>query len=595
MSLSVDIVQNAWKVAATKYAEKNGAFRLGTASQFLPFLISDRNRAAAGFSTSEFNRNDKGNTVVKVKQLKRAAPNQPSVNTDNGFCGIGGDTISYVTNTYELNRKTVATITIDQNLVSCNEETRQRVIADSYKALINDATTKLAIEVEKEAFAKTGANKYRHIGGLPTLDGTPRFAGEALPLFMASDNRINYTGNEKLDRDRMLGGLMDYVLLGNTLGRSYARMQSISGLADDGFNYGMLDQIQQARFLFSDNISTNTQIQQPLLALEAGAFQFVPFAEFAISPEINVGFGITKTSIVDPVFGLTWNLIEQVLPCEGRRSKTNIILELEWTLISAPVCAINDPRRDGTNGAYLYTVACSDDTICTLEAAESVLHYNAALRPECAINTDPICNDGCNVALSAYISNDGEDYIVTANPIVSLGAAIVSYAWLVDGAPYGGNTQGISIDNSTLFGGEVIQVTVTDSLGCVAVNTLVVDKECPIPTYSLKIGAAAAAPVANGDVVAAGAITAGATLRLSIANDAGANTDLELVALAASGTGIAAVTIPTLPLAVAAAGSVNADVTAKAAVGVYQVIYIATSNDCNDPVFTLTVNYSVVL
>jgi hypothetical protein len=594
MSLSIDIVQNAWRLAATKYANNNGAFNLGTPSQFLPFLISDRNRAAAGFSTSEFTRNDKGNTVVKIKQLKRAVPNQPSPNTDNGFCGIGGDTISYITNTYELNRKTVASITIDQNIVTCSEESRQQAVADSYKVLINNATTKLAIEVEQEAFAKIGGtNQYRHIGRLPTLDGTPRYAGEALPLFRASDNRINYTGNEKLDRDRMLGGLMDYVLLGNTLGRSYARMQSISGLADDGFNYGMLDQIQQARFLFSDNISTNTQIQQPLLALEAGAFQFVPFAEFAISPEINVGYGITKTSIIDPVFGLTWNLIEQMLPCEGRRLKTNIILELEWTLISAPVCAINDPRRDGTNGAYLYTIACSDDTICTLEEAKSVFNYNAAILPQCAPNADPICNDGCNVALSGYISNDGDDYIVTANPIVSQGAAVVSYAWLVDGAPYVGNTQSISIDNSTLFGGEVIQITVTDSLGCVAVNTLVVDKQCPIVGYSLKVGAAAANSVVNGDTVSLGTITASTVLKLIITNDVGANTAINLVALTASGNGVASLTIPTLPLSIAAAGSANIDVVAKNTTGTYQIVYTVTSNDCNDPVFTVTVNYSI--
>lgn len=599
-NVTQDTLQNSWKVWARAYAQSNGAYRPRFISQFVPFLVSQRNRnAMSGQVVSvgrnllqqAVNSNDKGLYSAVVKWRKYAAIDLVGPDTSTGYCGLSGEGVEYDIQAFALNKRTVAMAKFDGNINQCSEETRQQAQNDVFQSLLEKALTTFALQVEKEAFAKTGASTYRHIGALPTIDGTPRPAGEDLPLFRASNaSEMNFLGDRKLDRDRALGGLQDYAYFGDFMAKAYAKARDISRPTNDaGYDFSMLQELQTARFLFSDQMHTNTGLQHPLLVLEPGVMQLVTFAEFAQAPESISGF--SKTSIIDPVFGLTWNLIEKIEPCDdGRRFSTNYILEIDWALISAPTCSVGDLRRDGTNGAYLYNIVCSDDTICDLTPVKGLYETNPSAINACADQDATVCNGGCNVALSAGIS--GDDYIVTANAVPSLGATISTYAWLVDGAPAGGNTPSLTLDNLITTGGTVITVTVTDSLGCVATNEIVVDKECPNSLYLLTVGGAPTGGWSNGDTYAAGTIAAGAAIVFTVGNDV--SSEVALNVFTASITGDAATqSIPAVPAVLAAGDNFAMTATAEATTGNYSVTFNVTSDDCDHPAFELTVTYSI--
>lgn len=598
-NVSQDVLQNSWKVWGRAYAGENGAYRSRNLSQLVPFLVSTRNRNAMAGETVQVGRNilsqalnssDKGLYSAVVKWRKYANIDVFSPDTNTGYCDLDGDGVEYNIKSYALNKRTVATAKFDGNINQCSEEDRVRGRNDVFQALLEKALTTFAIQVEKEVFAKTGATSYRHIGGLPTLDGTPRPAGEALPLFRASNaSEMNFLGDRKLDRDRALGGLMDYVMFGDFMAKAYAKARDISRPTNDaGYDFSMLEELQTARYLFSDQMHTNTGLTHPLLLLAPGAIQLVTFAEFAQAPESAAG--MTKTTVTDPLFGLQWNLIEYVKICEGRRFVTEYTLEIDWAIISQPTCEMGDARRDGTNGAYLYDIVCSDDTICDLTPIKALYEANAKAINACADVNATLCNSSCNVALSGGVS--GNEYLVTASAVPSVGATIVTYAWLIDGVPVGANEPVLGIANDTVFGGEVINVTVTDSLGCVSTNSFVIDKSCPRPTYSIKIGNGSPAVVSNGQVVAGGAIADGTAIALIYANDAAAVEDFVLSALDITGD-FASTTIPAMPETVAAGGDSNATATVGTVAGDYSVTFTVASNDCNEPAFTVTVEYSL--
>lgn len=593
-----DVLQNSFKVWGRNYAMSNGAYRPRFISQLVPFLTSTRNKNAMQGQIVSVGRNDlaaalasddKGLYTAVVKWRKYADIDVVSPNTNSGYCDISGNGVEYGAKAYSLNKRTVVTMPFNGNINQCSEETRAQNLSDTFQALVEKAVTTFALQVEKEVFAKTGAG-YRHIGGLPTLDGTPRPAGESLPLFRASNaSEMNFLGDRKLDRDRALGGLQDHVFFGDFMAKAYAKARDISRPTNDaGYDMSMLDELATARYLFSDQMHTNTGLTHPLLLLAPGALQLVTFAEFAQAPESISGFN--KTSIVDPVFGLTWNLIEKIEECEGRRFVTNYFLEIDWAIISQPTCDMGDKRRDGTNGAYLYDIVCSDDTICDLTPVKGLYETNPNAINACADQDATFCGTACNVALSGGVS--GNEYLVTANAVPSLGATIVTYAWLVDGTPTGGNEAVLGINNDTLFGGEVINVTVTDSLGCVATQSFTVDKSCPRPTYYIKIGGGAPAIVSNGQNVPAGAIADGAEIKLIYTNDVAAVEDFVISDLTITGD-FASTTIPTLPETIAAGGDSLAVATVGTAVGSYQLTFTVASNDCNEPAFVVTVDYDL--
>lgn len=591
-TISVDVIQNSWKVGQRLYAEQGGMFQSRIASRMLPFLISNRNRAGVSFANvgaraldGAVSRDSKGLYTAVVKW-----PKYLDFEADNttDLCSVG-DGLQYLVRTHALNKRTMFSTKIDRNLNQCSEEEIQRYIADTQKAFIEAATSKLAQQVEAEVFAKI-AGGYRHIGGLPTLDGTPRVAGEDLPLFLASDaSRINYAGDRILDRDRSLGGLMDYVFFGDYRAKAYAHARDISAGGDQAYNFSLLDELQTARFLFSDQMTSNTGLQNPLLVLAPGAIQFVSFAQYEQQPQTLPND--VRTIITDPIYGLKWNIVTKIdNDCNNEFFNTELTVFIDWAIISNPQCEIGDKRRDGTNGAYLYNIVCSDDTVCDLAPVKNLYTTAPVAIPSCADQDATVCGGGCNVALSAGIS--GDDYIVTANAVPSLGATISTYAWLVDGAPAGGNTQSLTLDNLITTGGTVITVTVTDSLGCVSTQSLIVDKDCPNTFYSLTIGGSPVGGLLNDATIAAGTIAAGAAIVFTVGNDVSSEVDMNV--FTASITGDAATqSIPAVPAVLAAGDNFAMTATAEATTGNYSVTFNVTSDDCDDAAFELTVTYSI--
>lgn len=604
MSLSPELLQNSWKVASRSYINRTGEpMRVAIESQFMPFLISTRNRAANTIATAAANNlrrvvNADGKDVyeVVVKWPQKLDANAPRQDTSNGFCGIDGQSITYNAKNYYLNRVTSASVLIDGNIGYCSEETRQQYMDDHYQALVQSAVFNLARDVEDEFFAKISPTQYRHIGNLPTLQaGTPRLAGESLPLFQLTNSRINGVGDQILERDRELGGIMDRVFISDYSLKAYINYKEMSGLNDNGFDFSKLMEINRAGYLRSNRIQNNTGLQRPVLSLPVGAVQFVSVAEFGINPEQSGD--LTKTAVTDPVFGLQWNLITQTIPCEGRHLKTQMTLELVWALVVNPTCDPNDLRLNGTNGIHMYNIVCTDETVCSLPRIDALYNSASTPKPECGDVDAEFCVSPCNVSLSGFVSSNGDDYIATANAVTSQGAAVVSYAWTLNGSPLVATTRVITLDNSTLSSGDVIAVTVTDSLGCVATNSFVMDNGCPELVYVLDSNVLAIPNqiVANGAVINAVAFAAPVgDLQISLAvGNLGLAAGV-VTSGTATGTG-AGVVSSDFPATLETGDEAAVQCVAAKTIGAKQIVFTIASNDCAAPAFSITVNYTISL
>ncbi len=601
MALSIDVLQNSWKVAQIRYVNKMGAaMRVAVESQLVPFLISPRNRntgSIASFAAKDLKRavdaNGKDVYEVLVKWVQKTNANASRPDTSGGFCDVDAEAITYKKQPYRLTNITAASILIDGNVVSCSPETRQQYFDDSMQALVEKAVFALARDVEDEFFARTDTSplEFRHFGNLPKLQAAvTRYPGESLPLFQATDSEINAIGDQILERDRDLGGIMDRIFISDYSLAAYIKYKEMSGLGSNGYDFSMLNEVNRAAYFRSNRIYTNTGLARPVLSLPVGAAQLVTLAEFAADPEQSGN--ITKTAITDPVFGLQWNLVTELIECEGRRMKTKMTLDIVWALVVQPKCDTNDLRLDGTNGIYLYDIVCADTNVCALTPIEALYNSASTPKPECGATTDEFCAPACNVAIVPAI--DGDDYTATANVVTSLGATVSSYAWTLNGTPLVATTREITLDNTTLSDGDVLAVTVTDSLGCVATNSIEVANGCPNPVYILNTNQGSPQTVVSGQTVNLGSFAAPVgdlEIFVVVAN----TNDVPLVVTAAAATGTGAggvVTVFPATLDNGDEGAIDSATSVKT-VGAKSIVFTIASNDCDNPTFTLTVTYTI--
>jgi hypothetical protein len=601
-SVSLEVLNNAWRVAAQTYIQQNGGAMSMSEAQVLARIISPRNKAAGGaarigMQTLQAAVDSTGKSIMQVvvKWANRRDGNAPRVDTSNGFCDDARAGVTYSAETYQLNRNTADNITINDNIAQCSQEAIAQYLSDNMNELVRGAVSKLIWDVEDELYAKIAPTPaYRHIGNLPKLQAaTTRYPGEDLPLFTITDNKINPVGDTILERDKDLGGVMERFFVGDYTLSAYIKWKGISGVGDNGYDYSKLNAIGASDFVRSNRLASATGLRRPVLVIPNGAVQLVTFAEFDKKPEVSGN--MTKTSVVDPVFGLTWNLVTRVKECEGRRLVTEVWLDIAWALIVEPKCKVNDLRLDGTNGLYLYNIVCSDDTICDLTPVDALYNSAATPLPECVDGQNAtFCDSSCDVALEGFLSTDGEDYIVTANANPSLGATIATYEWEVNGSPILDDTRVITLDSSTLSDGDIVTVTVTDSLGCIATISHTVVNGCPEPVYILDTNQGEPQTVTNGQTVALGSFAAPVGA-LQIVLGVGNTNDVPLVVTAATATGTGAGgVVSDFPATLdnGDEGQIESATSVKT-VGAKSIVFTIASNDCANPTFSITVTYTI--
>jgi len=596
MSLTKDIILNSWKVLNIGIMQ--GTQRVRDAryrSRFLPFLLSAGNtggmynlREVRDSLASASAAQGKSGYEAVIEWSPYLSLEEGNVTAKGDYCSTDGLESEKKIRAYELNKFTGKRYKFDRNIELCKDGDLQMAFAQHLANSFEHAYSSLGIAVETEYFGiiQNSPLKYRYIGGLPPLFvGDTRYAGEDLPLFMLSDSKINVAGEGKFRRDKQRIGLMNPVLFGGFKLGEYARLKGISGLGDNGYNAAQMSEIDAANYLYSDQIETNTGLESPMLALARGAVQFVSYARYANRPESTAK--VTRTTVRDPYVGLEWDLITTIEDC-GAETVTYTQVELNWGLIVNPDCDPNDKNSFGTNGALLYNIVCSDDTICDIPAGKSMYQAFTSELEKCD-TPDEVCAPTCNVVIDNFVR--GNDATFTANAVASQGATIASYAWTLNGTPLVGTTRSITLDNTTLVDGDEIAVTVTDSLGCVSTVTYIVANGCPAPVYTLKVEGVEQV-VTSGDTVALGAIVPVGDLSIDLIVSNANDTDLVATAGTATGTGSGTVTSAfpaTLGLGDTAAVQCNA---VKPA-GSYSIVFTVASNDCANPAFELTVAYTI--
>lgn len=601
MTQTLDVINNAWKIRTINIMRgANQVRRARYTSQLLPFIVSARN--SGGMYQLETVRETLSNLASQegksgYEAIVSWSPYLPmdegNVSAKGDYCSTDGLAGERKRRPYSLNKFTGKRYKFDRNVELCKEGDLQTQFADFLANIFEHAYSNLGISVEAEYFAiiQNSPRKYRYIGNLPTLQsGVTRYAGESLPLFHTTDSRINVAGEGKYRQDRMRIGMRDTVLIGGFKLGEYARLKGISGFNDDGYDAAQMNDINAAQILYSSEIESRTGLDSPMLALERGAFQLVTYARYANRPE-QTG-RVTRSTVRDPYLGLEWDLITTVEEC-GAETVTYLQVEINWGLIVNPDCEPNDLNGYGTNAALLYNIVCADTTICDIPTGQSLYTPFIDELEKCDTPNE-VCAPACNVALFPSIQNDGEDYVVTADAVTSQGASIVSYAWTLNGSPLVATTRTITLDNTTLADGDVIAVTVTDSLGCVATNSITVVNGCPNPVYILDTNQGSPQTVVSGQTVNLGSFAAPVgdlEIFVAVAN----TNDVPLVVTAATATGTGAGgVINDFPATLdnGDEGAIDSATSVKT-VGAKQIVFTIASNDCDTPAFTLTVNYTI--
>lgn len=603
MSQRIETILNAWKIRMINIMGGGQVRRARYTSQFLPFLVSNRNRG--GMYQLEQVRETLGALAAQegksgyeaiVSWTPYLPLDQGGVATKGDYCNPEGLSSERTRRPYALNKFQGTRYKFDRNVELCKEGTLQQQFADALSNAFEHAYSNLGIAIEAEYFAliQNSPRKYRYIGNLPTLQsGVTRYAGESLPLFHTTDSRINVAGEGLYRQDKMRIGMRDTVLIGGFKLGEYARLKGISGFSDSGFDASQMNDINNGEIIYSSEIETRTGLDSPMLALERGAVQLVTYARYANRPE-EIG-NVSRSTVRDPYLGLEWDLITTVENC-GAETVTYLQVEINWGLIVNPDCDPNDLNGFGTNAALMYNIVCADTSICNIPTAQSL--YSPIINElEKCDTPDDVCVSPCNVSLSGFVSSNGDDYIATANAVTSQGAAVVSYAWTLNGSPLVATTRVITLDNSTLSSGDVIAVTVTDSLGCVATNSFVVDNGCPELVYVLDSNVLAIPNqiVANGAVINAGSFAAPVgDLQISLAvGNLGLAAGV-VTSGTATGTG-AGVVSSDFPATLETGDEAAVQCVAAKTIGAKQIVFTIASNDCAAPAFSITVNYTISL
>jgi hypothetical protein len=512
-----NVLQNYWKVLQTKVNDffLNRSSRTINTPALFPYLLTQANQTAGQFDLDQIKMDWQASLSSGKKGLVASVRWMPPLQMDDVDDGNGlpcdfSDSVEaeYKNFAYEIKKKkTSKKIKVDNAVVRCIREGRDEYNADALGNLVRATVSSLARDVEGTIYDV--ANGY--IGDFPdrfsgTVDTSP---GKPLNLFRDQANAyntINPIEESEMRMDIRQAGIPEWVIFGGTRAQHYADLKNISGPNfNTGYDPSMLETFETSRFFFDDYIQDGVKNtgrpaapQNPMLVYRPGALQFISTARNQNADyQLNTDQYV-RTTIVDPIFGLTWDLYITLEPC-GSDLAWYAYLELHWAVIGYPSdsCWQDDPKRQGVTDLLLYDVQCGDNPICNLPVDKQPATINSQyVNDNCDL--DETCDPGCSVTLDDSFLANG-DYKIVAFPCPSLGAAALvsgDYAWEVNGSPVAtpANPNVLELTAGAYSDGDTIELTITDSTGCVAVANLVVT----IPEVAVEVVDNTSAPLVDG-------------------------------------------------------------------------------------------------
>lgn len=585
-------LNNWWKVMQTKlnnFAQNRRPATINSPS-LAAFLLSDRNRTAAQFDLNSVKismekRDGKKGYVGVVRWMPPLQMDELECG-DADYCQTTGVSQGYEMFPYQIDRVTrMKPVEVDDGFIRCLQEGKDEYVGEVLFNMTRAAVSTFAKQVEAEAYnlANSYIGKFpdRHMG---TVSVDP---GKVLNLFRDTTNaynEINWVAESEMEMDMGQAGVDEYVMFGGTIGRHYAKLKQITvPNTQSGIDAGMLMAFEENNFFFDSYIESATGVTNPLMLLRPGALQILTYARNEGDFAYNDTPQHQRVTVVDPIFGLTWDLITNRVEC-GEDIKFTAFLELRWALIGYPDCDDKrDPLRVGVQDVFLYSIGCGDTPVCNLPADKQ--EANTCAEPydnDCTI--DEVCDPGCSLSLTGQLLGNG-DYQVIAYPTPSLGANVESggYAWEVnDVAQATPATPFIfTLSAGAYANGDVVELTTTDTKSCVATASLVVavpeidvdaDSQDTTDGVTLDLGSGVQATLK--------------TVQVDITN-VGAGNPLTISGLTPSGD-IAGFVPPTLPANAPLSFEFDFDNTST---GVKTVTITIATNDPNKASYDLVVQY----
>ena len=492
-----DVINFWWKVGQTKVDDYffRGGPTINTPTLF-PFILSERNRVAGAFDLSAVKMEWGARLSTGKKGMIATVEYMPPIQMDDieGGNGLLCDTSDHIAAgyqkyPYELKYTTTTKkIMVDNATVKCIQQGKEEFSADSIANGLRAAVSLLARDVEAVIYDVDNG----YIGDFPDrFQGVNLSPGKELALFRDpanAYNEINWVGEDEMQADMMQSAVGEFVMFGARTAKRYAKLREISGAnTSQGFDITKADTFMLQNFFYDDYLqlgiknipAPNDALKKdPLLVYRPGALQFISRARTENEDyQIALGDQIS-TTVVDPVWGLTWEMqmkLEQC-PSDGEY-KWFTWFRLDWTVIGYPQCdSEEDPKLSNVTDVFLYNVACKDTPVCAMPVDKVNADMTSlALDDNCSL--DQVCDPGCSVALYGNFLANG-DFQIIAIPSPALGAdALIAgnYAWTVNGGAVGtpADPNVLVLAAGAYANGDIIELTITDSTGCIAVADVV--------------------------------------------------------------------------------------------------------------------------
>jgi hypothetical protein len=487
MSISANELRGAYRTAVLKAGQAVSRIPMG--SQTLSAILldnADGTNSQLRINTNSVRAavemmNAQGGTLdaqVLVEYRKRV----PFTNTVlDDFCQEAPTTQKGVT-PFRISKQTEHSVSVAMPF--CNTENYQIARQAALIEGMNEFNNKLVAQFNTYFFG--GLDKF--VGLLPKLTeaGAPRARGTALPLYHAAttsypEPRPNSLGAYELQRDRELLGINsdEYVIATPAAVQMLKNHQALSGYSldfADVANTNLAAMGSAARNIYSSMaLSSVSGYAKGLLVVPAGHLKLVTLA--INTPEYGVAADLgTHVRMVmrNPAFGFNVDVIANLKTCAKDGVRETFTFRVYWDVFAMPQCDTGDPRLEGTNGLRLYNITCSEDTICDIgvegyvETAELV---DSEVCEELDIET---CTPTCSVYLVRGTETDTTvTYFAIATPSHGAIPKNSELVWEVDGVEQIGVTSAaLTLVKADLTDGDVIEITVTDELGCIATASI---------------------------------------------------------------------------------------------------------------------------
>lgn len=404
---------------------------------FPPFSPSE-----GGFEAG-YCKEDADSITLKQVSFKFGTPVRTSAKVEGGYCEAGSKEFM----DYQVRRQ--ATI--------------RRLVARHLQALV-------------DTFNRDFFSRYNEfVGNMPRLTNTSpaRTPGEALPLFHNApagySPPINIKGTERLRQDvRRARVPQQTYTVGSAFVQGYEQALRAQGaFRQDGYNPSAIAAMRSPlnSLVPSDSIAYFTGLRGAMMVVPSG---YIKAAFLAIeSPQYGRqgNFGTqTRTTIVDPVFGIEHDFVTDLKTC-GETVDEIFTITTRYAIIAMPKCDNNTPALEGVNGIMLYDATCSNDTFCDSEIegfVNPILIGKDAVCDELQIDQ---CLPVCSVVLQLFRQTD-TSLILQAIAQGAQGSTSITYAWQVAGAPVAETSDVLTVALADLTDGDLIEVTITDSTGC---------------------------------------------------------------------------------------------------------------------------------